>query len=106
MLSQLFIKLDKEKVTAKLENRRGSKCLLFSKIKNDVEQPHWIPGSNPAWYVRTKLPAGQKKQILRELLHDLGFTPDYSYLIAEFVDNKRLQIAGLRFVAEEVPKTI
>jgi hypothetical protein len=101
LLSQL-LKWNNEKASEKLENRRGTKCLLFSRIQSEVEQPHRIPESKPAWYARTKLPAGQKKQILRELLHDLGFTSKYSRLISELVDNRRPQIDGLRFVSDEV----
>ena len=103
LLSQL-LKWDSEKVSAKLENRRGTTRLLFSKIRNDVEQAKEIPDSHPAWYARTKLPVGQKKQILCDLLRDLGFSFAYGCLISELVDNRRPQIAWLHFVSDEIPE--
>jgi len=102
LLSQL-LNWNKDKVSAEFEKRHGTRQQYFSKT-GDVSQAHWIPNSDPAWYACTQLPAGQKKKILCDLLRDLGFTYAYRYLISELVDNRRPQIAGLRFVSDEVPE--
>jgi len=102
LLSQL-LKWDKEKVSAELEKRHGTRQQYFSRT-GDVLQPHRIPNSDPVWYANTKLNADMKERILYKLLRKLNFTPTYSRFISDLVNNKRPQIAGLRFVSDETPK--
>jgi hypothetical protein len=96
LLSQL-LNWNKEKVSAKLESKRGTRHQYFDKTA-DVLQPHRIPNSE--WYAHTKLNAEMKERILYDLLLELNFSRAYGRLIAGLVNDKRPRIFELQFHAE------
>jgi hypothetical protein len=105
LLSQLF-KWDQEKVSAKIQNRGGTRRLYFSKNDDEVLQPKPIRNSEPTWYANTKLNAELKERILYKLLSDLNFSPAYGRFVSSLVNNKRPLIAGLGFALDQVTKQI